>query len=116
MALYNFTLTLSSVTYETEGMEDAMYESGCDDALICAYGNFIYVELDREVDSLDEAIVSAVENIELAGIGAVVASADTALVRLSDIAESTPMSRQAIAMLKDGMRGSGDFACSTSSF
>jgi len=25
MALYNFTLTLSGVTYETEGLEDALY-------------------------------------------------------------------------------------------
>jgi len=111
MALFNFTLTLSGVTYETEGLEDALYESGCDDALICAYGNSIYVEFDREADSLDEAIASAVENIEAAGIGAVVASVDSALVGLSDIAEITQMSRQAIAMLKDGTRGSGDFPC-----
>lgn len=111
MALYNFTLTLSGVTYETEGLEDALYESGCDDALICAYGNSIYVEFDRDADSLDEAIASAVENIESAGIGAVVASVDSALVGLSDIAEITQMSRQAIAMLKDGTRGSGDFPC-----
>ncbi|HEJ7033281.1 TPA: DNA-binding protein [Serratia marcescens] len=111
MALYNFTLTLSGVTYETEGLEDALYESGCGDALICAYGNSVYVEFDREADSLDEAISSAVENIESAGIGAIVESIDSALVGLSDIAEITEMSRQAIAMLKDGTRGSGDFPC-----
>lgn len=111
MALYNFTLTLSGVTYDTDGLEDALYESGCDDALICAYGNSVYVEFDREADSLDEAISSAVENIESAGIGAIVESVDSALVGLSDIAEMTNMSRQAIAMLKDGTRGSGDFPC-----
>lgn len=111
MALYNFTLTLSGVTYETEGLEDALYESGCDDALICAYGNSVYVEFDREADSLDDAIASAVDNIESAGIGAIVESVDSALVGLSDIAEITEMSRQAIALLKDGKRGSGDFPC-----
>lgn len=111
MALYNFTLTLSGVTYGTEGLEDALYESGCDDALICAYGNSVYVEFDREADCLDQAIASAVENIESAGIGAIVESVDSALVGLSDIAEMTTMSRQAIAMLKDGTRGSGDFPC-----
>lgn len=111
MALYNFTLTLSGVTYETEGLEDALYESGCDDALICAYGNSVYIEFDRQADSLDEAISSAVENIESAGIGAIVESIDSTLVGLSDIAEMTAMSRQAIAMLKDGTRGSGDFPC-----
>lgn len=111
MALYHFILTLSGVTYEREGLEDALYESGCDDALICAYGNSVYVEFDREADSLNEAIASAVENVESAGIGAVVESVDSALVGLSDIAEMTNMSRQAIAMLKDGTRGSGDFPC-----
>ncbi|QIK14458.1 DNA-binding protein [Leclercia sp. 29361] len=111
MALYNFTLTLSGVTHETEGLEDALYESGCEDALICAYGNSVYVEFDREAGSLDEAISSAVNNIESAAIGAIVESVDSALVGLSDIAEMTHMSRQAIAMLKDGTRGSGDFPC-----
>lgn len=111
MALYNFTLTLSGVTYETEGLEDALYESGCDDALICAYGKSVYLEFDREAESLDAAIASAVDDIESAGIGAIVESVDSALVGLSDIAEITSMSRQAIAMLKDGTRGSGDFPC-----
>ncbi|AUG99119.1 DNA-binding protein [Prodigiosinella confusarubida] len=111
MALYNFTLTLSGVTNEVEGLEDALYESGCDDALLCAYGNSVYVEFDREADSLDDAIASAIENIESAGIGAIVESVDSALVGLSDIAEITNMSRQAIAMLKDGTRGTGDFPC-----
>ncbi|AUQ41254.1 MULTISPECIES: helix-turn-helix transcriptional regulator [Yersiniaceae] len=111
MALYNFTLTLSGVTYETEGLEDALYENGCDDALIGAYGNSVYIEFDREAESLDEAITSAIDNIETAGIGAIVESVDSALVGLSDIAEITGMSRQAITMLKDGTRGSGDFPC-----
>jgi 2-phospho-L-lactate guanylyltransferase (CobY/MobA/RfbA family) len=62
-----------------------------------------------EAESLDAAIASAIDNIESAGIGAIVESVDSALVGLSDIAEITEMSRQAIAMLKDGTRGSGDF-------
>ena len=111
MALYNFTLTLSGVSYETEGLEDALYQNGCDDALICAYGNSVYVEFDREAQSLDAAIASSVDNIESAGIGAIVESVDSALVGLSDIAELTDLSRQAVALLKDGKRGSGDFPC-----
>ncbi|MBA4823500.1 DNA-binding protein [Pantoea ananatis] len=111
MALYNFTLTLSGVTYETKGLEDALYKSGCDDALICAYGNSVYLEFDREADCLDNAISSAIENIESAGIGAIVESVDSDLVGLSDVAEITGMSRQAIAMFKDGTRGNGNFPC-----
>src|SRR5476651_1324196 len=111
MALYNFTLTLSGITYETEGLEDALFESGCDDALINAYGKSVYLEFDREADSFEAAIESAIENIESAGIGAMVESVDSALVGLSDIAILTGMTRQAIALLKDGKRGSGNFPC-----
>ncbi|STS10576.1 Uncharacterised protein [Ewingella americana] len=80
MPLYNFTLMLSGVTYETEGLEDALYRSGCDDALICAFGRSVYLDFDREAESLDAAIASAIEHVESAGIGAVVESVDSALV------------------------------------
>ena len=32
MALYNFTLTLSGVTADTENLEDVLFAGGCDDA------------------------------------------------------------------------------------
>lgn len=111
MALFNFTLTLSGVTFGQPGLEDALYESGCHDALVCAFGHSVYMVFDRDAATLDDAIASAVENIESAGIGAIVQSVDSALVGLSDIAGMTDMSRQAIAMLKDGTRGGGDFPC-----
>jgi len=107
--LYNFTLTLSGVHAETEGLSDALYTRGCDDALICFYGSSVYVEFDREADSLHSAIESAVFDIENAGIGALVVSVDSALVGLSDIAELSGLTRQAITLLKDGLRGKGDF-------
>jgi len=111
MALYHFTLTLSGVSYQTAGLEDALYQSGCDDGLICAYGQSVYIDFSRQAISLDSAIESAIDNIESAGVGAVVKSVDSALVGLSDIAEMTGMSRQAIALLKDGSRGKGNFPC-----
>lgn len=109
MTLYNFSLTLAGVTSETPGLEDSLYASGCDDGLICFYGKSVYVEFDRESDSFAHAILSAIKDIESAGIGAQSMSVDSYLVGLSDIAQLTGMSRQAIAMLKDGTRGSGDF-------
>ncbi|CAI1082081.1 helix-turn-helix transcriptional regulator [Serratia quinivorans] len=109
MTLFNFSLTLAGVTSETSGLEDALYASGCDDGLICFYGKSVYIEFDRESDSFTHAILSAIKDIESAGISAQVMSVDSYLVGLSDIAQLTGMSRQAIAMLKDGTRGSGDF-------
>lgn len=111
MSLYNFTLTLSGVTAETEGLEDALFKSGCDDALICFYGTAVYLEFDRESDSLMHAVLTAINNIESAGIHARVESVDSTLVGLSDIAAMAGLSRQAIALLKDGCRGSRNFPC-----
>jgi hypothetical protein len=71
MAFYNFTLKFSGITHQVEGLEDVLYESSCDDALIYTYGNSIYVEFDREADSLDDAITSAIENIESAILGVI---------------------------------------------
>ena len=76
---------------------DALYSHGCDDALICYYGNSVYVEFDREAKSLDEAIESAILDIETAGIGAVVESVDSALVGLSDIAQLSGLKTDYVA-------------------
>ncbi|MDJ1653064.1 DNA-binding protein [Raoultella sp. Ech2A] len=110
MTLYNFTLTLSGVSAHTPDLEDALYRAGCADALVCFYGTAVYLEFDRESESLERAILSAIDNIESASkLNARVESVDATLVGLSDIAELTGLSRQAVALLKDGARGSGKF-------
>lgn len=65
---------------ETEGLAEALYTNGCDDALICYYGSLVYVEFDREAESIGMAIKSAIDNIETAGIGAVVESVDAPII------------------------------------
>lgn len=109
MSLFNFTLTLSGVTSDSPGLEDALFSAGCDDALVCFYGTAVFLEFDREEENLGKAVLSAIRNIESAGIGARVESVDSTLVGLSDIAELTGLTRQAIALLKDGARGSRQF-------
>jgi len=110
MPLFNFTLTLSGVTSNTQGLEDALYAAHCNDALICFYGTAVYLDFDRESDTLEQAILSAIKDIESASaLNARVESVDATLVGLSDIAELTGVSRQAISLLKDGARGAGQF-------
>lgn len=109
MGTYTFTLTLSGVTADTEGLEDALFAVGCDDALVCYYSKSVYLEFDREASSLDLAIETAITAIESAHIPMRVASVDSTLVGLSDIAELAGLTRQAVALLKDGARGKGGF-------
>lgn len=111
MALFNFTLTLSGITSQTKGIEDALFSAGCDDALVCFYGKSVYLEFDREASTLDVAVGSAINDIESSGLNIRVESVDSALVGLSDIADLTGLTRQAVALMKDGARGNGNFPC-----
>ncbi|KQN48961.1 MULTISPECIES: helix-turn-helix transcriptional regulator [unclassified Rahnella] len=109
MPLYNFTLTLSGVTSDTENLEDALFASGCDDALIAFYGTSVYLEFDRDSASFASAVMTAIRDIESAGLNARVESVDSALVGLSDIAGLAGLTRQSVALLKDGARGPRNF-------
>jgi len=70
MPLYNFTLTLSGVTSDTTGLEEALFTAGCDDALVCFYGTAVYLEFDRESEGLTQAVLSAIHDVESAGLNA----------------------------------------------
>jgi hypothetical protein len=110
MPLFNFTLTLSGVTSQTPELEDALFAAGCSDALVCFYGTAVYLDFDRDSPSLEQALLSAISDVESATLLNIrVESVDSTLVGLSDIAELTGVSRQAIALLKEGARGTGRF-------
>ncbi|PLR37298.1 DNA-binding protein [Chimaeribacter californicus] len=109
MPVYHFSLTLAGVTPATPNLEQHLFEQGCEDALICAYNQTVYLEFDREADDFSSALLSAVRDCEAAPLRASVVAADADLVGLSDIAELTGMTRQAIALLKEGKRGTGNF-------
>lgn len=108
--LYQFTLVLDGVDEKTPGLEDALFESGCDDALINYKNAAVYLDFDREDDNLEHAIISAIRDIESANIGAtIISAAPEHLVSLSDIAERVSMTRQAVSLLMQGTRGKGGF-------
>ncbi|MFD1802107.1 hypothetical protein ACFSFZ_07865 [Mixta tenebrionis] len=56
----HFTLTLSGVNASTPGLEDALFESGCDDALLCFYDDNVYLEFDRDSKSVERAALSLI--------------------------------------------------------
>jgi hypothetical protein len=106
MPTFNFSLVLGGVTEDTLNVMDALFEAGCNDCLVRHYGKSLFVEFDREAQTLESAILSAIQNIESAGIGAKVTSIDESVfVGLSDIAKLSGLTRQAIALFKDGKRG-----------
>lgn len=107
---YNFGLILSGVDGSTKDLEDALFEAGCDDALLHFRYNTVYMDFDRQANCLAEAIVSAIQAVEAAGIGAIVSTVrPEALVTISDIAMRTGLTRQAIENYTAGRRGRKNF-------
>ena len=67
MIVWRFALRLKDVQVMTEELADALYEAGCDDGSPWSSDWQAFVGFDREADSLEEAIRSAVGNVRRAG-------------------------------------------------
>ena len=67
MNTYGFELVLEGVADVSDELAVALYESGCDDGTPHACDGVAYIAFDREAASLEEAIRSAVANVEKAG-------------------------------------------------
>jgi hypothetical protein len=105
MQIYQFTLILKNVNENTEGLEDSLYEGGCDDALINFKNGTVYLEFDREAPSLEEAVVSAIKDVQLSSIEAeVTAVGPENLVTESEIAKRLNKSRQTVSVWIKGER------------
>ena len=64
MSTHHFTLIVDGPDVQSDAVIDALYEAGCDDALIGRTDGIQYVEFDREAAGLVEAVLSAVADIE----------------------------------------------------
>jgi hypothetical protein len=107
---YEFTLILSGVSELTRQVLDALYESGCDDALIGVRDGVAYAEFCREADSFEQAALSAIRDVESAGIGAKVEHIEPdELVTMSEIARRLGMTREGVRKRVAGLRGPGGF-------
>jgi hypothetical protein len=70
--LYHFVLVLSGLSEYDERIEDALFEAGCDDALLIFRDNIPYLDFDRQATNLEEAISSAIQEVESANLGVTV--------------------------------------------
>lgn len=105
---YQFTLVLKNVDETTDNLEDSLYEAGCDDALINFRGGTVYLDFDREAPSLEEAVISAVQNVESASIKAMVTHiSPEAWVTESDVAKRLDVKRQTVSLWIKGERRKG---------
>jgi len=106
-----FRLTLAGIALTNEEL-DALFEAGCDDATFSlerdgtALGFF-----DREAKTQEDAVLSAIHDVENADIGARVlrVTEDDDWLTASEIAKRAGRTRQSIGLLIRGDRGPGGF-------
>ena len=109
MSSFQFTLIVDGPELQDQPLIDRLFEAGCDDATIGSSDGVQYVDFDREAEALDDAILSAVDDLEkLQGVE-VIRIADAGLASLADIAARVGRTRESVRLLVSGTRGPGNF-------
>ena len=107
---FDFALILSGPTDITSEVADGLFQAGCDDATLSLQFRVLYLEFSRSADSLKEAILSAIQDVRKAGIGADVVRVDECnLVTMAEIGRRMQRSRQLVHQYMTGQRGPGGF-------
>lgn len=97
--LHQFILVLKNTHLSMSHIEDNLYKSGCDDALIHFNKDTIYLDFDREACSLEEAVISAINTIQSSSLGLEVISVSPEnLVTESEIAKRLNLTRQTVSL------------------
>ena|SRR3990167_4971249 len=95
--VHQFTLVLKNVNESTPMLEDSLFEVGCDDALINFRNNTVFIDFEREGQSLEEVVIKAIKQVESATVMPVVVSvAPEDLVTMSEAAKRLNKTRQAL--------------------
>jgi len=107
---YSFVLILEGISEISDEIQEALLRAGCDDALLGIRNGVPYLDFDREAESLEEAVLSAIADVQNANIGAEAVRVEPDdLVTASEIARRLARSRENVRQLIQGERGPGDF-------
>ena len=109
MPTFHFTLIVDGPDLQDRALIDALFEAGCDDATIGCSDGVQYVDFDREAEDFNDAILSAVDDLEKLDGVQVVRIADAGLASLADIAVRVGRTRESVRLLASGARGPGGF-------
>jgi predicted DNA-binding transcriptional regulator AlpA len=105
---YAFTLILAGVSEICDALQDALFEAGCDDALLGCRDGVVFLDFDREASSFREAALSAIADAQKVGCEVARIEPDE-LVTASQIAQRIHRSRENVRQFILGTRGPGAF-------
>ena len=110
---YNFQIIVSGIQIKTNedllGITNLLVAANCDDSVISSYNKTLYLDFDREAESYEKAIVSAINDIESIESLKVMSVDEGYYVSLSDAAELADTTRSALSNYNNGIRGDGEF-------
>lgn len=109
MPLHHFTLIVDGTDLQDDAHIDRLFEAGCDDGTVGRADGIQYIDFDRDAPSFDEAVLSAVTDVERVAGAEVVRVADAGLVSMTDIAARIGRTRESVRLLVTGARGPGGF-------
>ena len=109
MKSHHFTLIVDSPDLESDAVLDALFEAGCDDALVGRSDGVQYLDFDRKAESTVTAILSAIADVESVPGVEVIRLAGDGLVSMADIAVRTGRTRESVRLLVVNERGPGRF-------
>jgi hypothetical protein len=111
MTDWTFRLTLAGIALTDEDL-DVLFEAGCDDGTFSRERDGTVLGFfDREAETQEDAVLSAIQDVESAGRGARVlqVAQDDDWLNASEIAHRVGRTRQSIGLLVRGQRGPGGF-------
>ena len=109
MQNWSFTLIIEGGDLQSDETFNALFEAGCDDALVARTNGVQFMDFDRDAETLADAVLSAVSAVESVAGLEVVRLVDSDLVSMSEIAERTGRTRESVRLLVSGARGRGGF-------
>ena len=68
MKTFDFTFVVDNADTHSEDFEDKFFEAGCDDATLVLMHGAVAACFNREAENYKEAVLSAYENILMAGV------------------------------------------------
>ena len=89
VSTFAFTLIVEGADLQSAQMADALFEAGCDDALVGRSEGVQFLDFDREATSIGETVLSAVADVESVEGLTVANIADAGGVSMADIAART---------------------------
>ena len=64
MPVLHFTLIVDGLDLQRQSVVDSLFDAGCGDALVGSTDGVQFIDFDREAASLDDAVLSAVADVE----------------------------------------------------